>query len=293
MFTAQCVSKAFGPNKVLRDLDLEIDSGSIFGLVGVNGAGKSTLLRLAAGVYRCDSGSIALDGHDTFREPDIRGSISFVSDEMYFPLGSTIASLKTFYRDLYPFDEEAFTRYAKAFELEPKMRISSLSKGMKRRTSLLFALSTHPRLLLLDEAYDGLEPIARLRLRRILGDLVSDEDLTVIIASHSLKELEDICDSYGILRDGRMQSYGDLLAARGEINKYQVVFDRVPQREEFAAFDLLRFRIEGRVARLVIRGEKEAVLAAIKEMNPLLVDVLPVDFEEMFIYEVSGGEDDE
>jgi ABC-2 type transport system ATP-binding protein len=293
MFTAKGVSKAFGPNQVLDSLDLSVESGSIFGLVGVNGAGKSTLLRLAAGVYRCDSGSIRLYGRDTFTDPEARERISFVSDEMYFPLGSTIESMKTFYKDLYPFDEKAFAKYSDAFELHPKMRISTLSKGMKRRTAILFALSTHPRLLLLDEAYDGLEPVARLRLKRILVDLVEDEGLSVIISSHSLKELEDICDSYGILDGGRMQSYGDLLAARGDINKYQIVFDREPRREDFEGLDLLRYKAEGRVARLVVRGDRDETLKRINALMPLLVDVLPVDFEEMFIYEVSGGEDDE
>lgn len=293
MFKANNVSKAFGPNEVLSSLDLTVGTGSIFGLVGVNGAGKSTLLRLAAGVYRCDSGSITLCGRDTFRDNEARERISFVSDEMYFPLGSTIKSMKTFYKDLYPFDEDAYRNYLEAFELRPDMRISTLSKGMKRRTALLFALSTHPRLLLLDEAYDGLEPVARLRLKRILVDLVEDEGLTVIISSHSLKELEDICDSYGILDGGKMQSYGDLLAARDDVNKYQVVFDREPVRGDFAGLDLLCFMAEGRVARLVIRGDRDEVMSRIRALQPLLVDVLPVDFEKMFIYEVSGGEEDE
>ncbi len=280
------LNKNFGTKEVLKNLDLEVNNGSIFGLVGINGAGKSTLLRLIAGVYQADSGEILLDGRDTYRDEKVRAQIAFVSDEQYYPIGSTVESLKLLYTSVYDFDEEAYQKYLRMFELEPRMSVPNLSKGMKRRVSLLFALSLRPKLILLDEAYDGLEPLARLRFKKALGELIEDEGVSVIISSHNLKELEDICDSYGILEDGHIVSYGDLLEAREMINKYQAAFkDEVPDTA-FDSFDLLHFEKQGRVYNLVIRGAEEEVTGKLSAMDPVILDVLPVNFEELFIYEM-------
>lgn len=291
MLKIEHVYKNFGTTEVLKGLNLVVQEGSVFGLVGVNGAGKSTLLRLISGVYEADQGTVSFDEHDTFRDPSIRQSISFVSDEPYYPIGSTIASMKNFYASLYPFDEAAFGKYCEIFGLAPSMRILNLSKGMKRRAALLFALCTHPKLLLLDEAYDGLEPIARLHFKQILADLVEEEKITVIISSHNLRELEDICDSYGILEDGVMLTYGDLIASRENINKYQAAFAGNVSADAFRDLDVLHLEIEGRVAKAVIRGSQSEVQKKIEAMKPVLIDVLPVSFEELFIYEVEkkGG----
>lgn len=294
MLNIEHVNKSFGKKEVLKDLNLEVKDGSIFGLVGVNGAGKSTLLRLISGVYEADGGTITFDGQDTFLNPAVRREIAFVPDEQYFPIGSTVGSVRQLYEAMYDFDQEAYEKYLKMFELEEKFSILNLSKGMKKRVSLLFALSIHPKLLLLDEAYDGLEPLARLRFKKVLADLLEDEGLSVIISSHNLKELEDICDSYGILEDGKMLTYGDLVESREQINKYQVVFREEKQKEDFREFDILHYEKEGRVIRLVLRGEEEAVRTTLEEMNPVILDVLPVNFEELFIYELeSRGENHE
>lgn len=288
MLEIKNVYKKFKDKEVLKGLSLEVANGSIFGLVGVNGAGKSTLLRLIAGVYRSDSGEITWNGEDTYRNEKIRGQIAFVSDEQYYPIGSTVESLKLLYETVYDFDEEAYQKYLKVFELEPKMSINTLSKGMKRRVSLLFALSIHAGLILLDEAYDGLEPLARLRFKHALTELIEDEHVSVIISSHNLKELEDICDSFGILEDGKIISYGDLLQSKERINKYQLVFEKEPVRSDFDAFDVLHYENEGRVCKLVIRGDEEEVTAKLNEMKPVLMDVLQVNFEELFIYELES-----
>ncbi len=288
MLKIEHIEKNFGKKSVLKDLNLEVQDGSIFGLVGVNGAGKSTLLRLIAGVYEPDNGAIELDDQDTWLDPEVRKGILFVSDEQYYPIGSTIASTKALYQAMYDFDEEKYQEYLQMFELDEKSSIVNLSKGNKRRVSLLFALSVHPKLLLLDEAYDGLEPLARLRFKKALAQLIEDEGVTVVISSHNLKELEDICDSYGILEDGHIISYGDLLQSRNLINKYQVVFAEEKSKEDFKDFDVLNFVQEGRVIQLVLRGEVEEVTAKLEKMNPVLLDVLQVNFEELFIYELEG-----
>ncbi|HAE16044.1 MAG TPA: ABC transporter ATP-binding protein [Erysipelotrichaceae bacterium] len=291
MLKIEHLNKNFKTKEVLKDLNLEVHDGSIFGLVGINGAGKSTLLRLIAGVYEPEGGSITLNGTDTWKDPEIRRDIAFVSDEQYYPIGCTIKSLKLLYESMYNFDEAAWHKYMEMFDLEPGMSITNLSKGMKRRVSLLYALSIHPKLILLDEAYDGLEPLARLHFKQALTDLIEDENISVVISSHNLKELEDICDSFGILEDGHIISYGDLLESRELINKYQVVFKTEHTKEDFKDFDILHFEQEGRVCKLVIRGNEEEVTAKLDEMEPVLMDVLQTNFEELFIYELeSRGE---
>ena len=291
MLKIEHLEKSFGSHPVLKDLNLELKEGSVFGLVGVNGAGKSTLLRLIAGVYQPDGGSIQFEGKDTFKDADIRASISFVSDEPYYEPGTTMESMKLLYESVYPFDQALFKTYCKEFELDPSKPIAGFSKGMKRRMSIIFGLCTHPKLLLLDEAYDGLEPLARLRFKKALSELIEDEGISVIISSHNLRELEDICDSFGILEGGRIVSYGDLLESKEMINKYQLAFTDEKTKDDFKDFDLLHFEAEGRVIRLVVRGNTEDVMAKLNEMKPVLVDVLPVSFEELFIYELeSRGE---
>lgn len=291
MLRIEHLCKGFRDHEVLRDLNLEIEEGSIFGLVGVNGAGKSTLLRLIAGVYEADAGSITFNDEDTFLDPAIRAQISFVSDEQYYPAGSTVASVKMLYESMYDFDEKAYREYLDLFSLKENMTLRTLSKGNRRRVSLVFALSTHPKLLLLDEAYDGLEPLARLHFKKILARLIEEEKITVIISSHNLKELEDICDSFGILEDGHIVSYGDLLEARDSVNKYQAAFAEDRTREDFRDFDVLHFEKEGRVVQLVIRGKREEVLRKLEKMHPVLTDVLQVSFEELFIYELESRGD--
>ena len=288
MLKIEHLEKSFGSHPVLKDLNLELQEGSVFGLVGVNGAGKSTLLRLIAGVYQPDGGSIQFEGKDTFRDADIRASISFVSDEPYYEPGTTMESMKLLYESVYPFDQALFKTYCKEFELDPSKPIAGFSKGMKRRMSIIFGLCTHPKLLLLDEAYDGLEPLARLKFKRILAERIEEENLSVIIASHSLRELEDICDSFGILENGQISEYGDLIETKGKVNKYQAAFNEEVTKDQFSGLDILSFQSEGRVVQMVVRGEEETVRAELAKHDPVLVDVLPVTFEELFIYELES-----
>ena len=280
--------KSFGNHKVLDGLNLEVNDGSIFGLVGINGAGKSTLLRTISGVYEPEQGCVLFNGSDTYEDEKIRKEIAFVSDEQYYPIGSTIHSVKLFYQSMYDFSEEKFQKYLKMFDLNESASILNLSKGNKRRVALLFALSTNPKLLLLDEAYDGLEPLVRYKFKQTLADLIEDEQISVIISSHNLKELEDICDSFGILEDGKMMTYGDLSRSKENINKYQIVFQDDIHEDVFKEFNILHAEHEGRVYKLVIKGNEDEILNKIHQLHPLIVDTLQVNFEELFIYELEG-----
>ncbi|MBR4421462.1 MAG: ABC transporter ATP-binding protein [Erysipelotrichaceae bacterium] len=283
------VYKGFGEKKVLNDLSLEIHEGSIFGLVGVNGAGKSTLLRCIAGIYKCDAGNVLFNEEDTYVNEAIRKEIFLVNDDPYFPLAATIRSLKEFYASYYSLDEEAYFKTLKMFNLDENKPISSFSKGMKRQTLLLFALAIKPKLLLLDEAFDGLDPIVRYDLNRSLYEFIEDNDAIIIISSHNLKELEDICDSYGILEGGKISTYGDLLESKANINKYQLAFKEPVDESFFDQFEVLHKTKEGSVYSFVIKGDKEEVTGKLMELDPLILDTLSVNFEELFIYEHEGG----
>ena len=289
MLNAQCLSKAFGDKRVLDQLNLEVGESSIFGLVGVNGAGKSTFLRCVAGIYEADEGTICFDGENTFLNPAIRKEIFLVSDDPYFPMAANIRTLKEFYQSFYTLDEPVYQRLLKLFSLEENKPIASFSKGMKRQTLLLFALSAKPKLLLLDEAFDGLDPIVRMELKRTLYEYIQEEGSTIIISSHNLKELEDICDSFGILEDGKISTYGDLLESKQNINKYQMAFKEEIDEGFFDEFDVLHSKKEGSVYSLVIKGDKDEIEEKIKALNPLVFDTLSVNFEELFIYEHEGG----
>lgn len=284
------LSKGFKDKPVLEDVNLEVNDSSIFGLVGVNGAGKSTLLRTIAGVYEPEKGSVLLNNRNTWLDTSIRKKIAFVSDEAYFPVGASIDSMKLLYRDLYDFDEETFKKYRKMLDLEVSKPIASFSKGMKRKTALLFALSIHPQLMLLDEAYDGLEPIARLRFKKTLTDLLEEEHISVIISSHNLKELEDICDSFGILNHRKIEEFGDLMESREQIQKYQVAFKEDKNIADFKDLDILHYEKEGQIWKFIIKGDPEKNHSVLDAMHPILLNVLPVNFEELFIYTVEKGD---
>ncbi len=289
MLEIKNVTKAFKDKSVLDDVSLNIDHGSIFGLVGVNGAGKSTLLRSVAGIYSLDDGLVLFEGLDTHIDVEIRKRIFLVSDDPYYPYGSSIKSLKMFYKSFYDFDEEVYQKYLNLFKLSETDNISNFSKGMKRQALLLIALACKPELLLLDEAFDGLDPIVRVHIKNALGDLIEDNNSLIIISSHNLKELEDICDSYGILENGHIETYGDLLESKANINKYQLAFKEEVDIEMFKGFDVLYKNMEGRIVTLVIKGNREDVSKKLEALNPLILDVLNVNFEELFIYEHTGA----
>lgn len=289
MLKIEGLYKAFKDKKVLEGLDLVLNEGSIFGLVGVNGAGKSTLLRCIAGIYEADHGSVLFNGEDTFKNPAVRKDIFFVSDEPYYPIAANIRTMKEFYSSFYDVDMKTYNEVLNLFHLDDTKPISSFSKGMKRQASLLFALSIAPKLLLLDEAFDGLDPIVRHDLKRMLYELIEEQKATIIISSHNLKELEDICDSYGILENGRIASYGDLLESKANLNKYQLAFASPIDESVFDAFDILYSRKEGSVYSFVIRGDRQQIEDKLKKLDPLILDTLPVNFEELFIYEHEGG----
>ena len=282
MIEVQGLKKSYGTKLVLDGVHLTVPDGAKFGLIGINGAGKSTLLRLIADVLRPDEGAILLDGESVTGNAKKRKELFFLPDDPYYASGTTVAKLIELYRTFYPFDRALFDKYASVFGLQLATPIRNFSKGMKRQAFAALALACRPRYLLLDEAFDGLDPLARLELKR---GLIEQEDCTVLISSHSLRELEDICSGFALLDGGTIADAGDIHDALGKVHKFQFALEKEVRREDIP-FECLSFEAEGRVARIVVRGDAENLMRMLEALHPLFVEEIAVDFEELFLCEV-------
>ena len=276
------LKKSYGTRTVLENVSLRIPDATLFGLIGINGAGKSTLLRLIADVLRPDCGTILIDGASVSGNERIKREMFFLPDDPFYVTGTTVEKLAALYATFYDFDREAFARYADIFHVERRTPIRNFSKGMKRQAFAALALACRPRYLLLDEAFDGLDPLARLELKR---GLIEQEDCTVLISSHSLRELEDICSGFALLDGGTIADAGDIHDALGKVHKFQFALEKEVRREDIP-FECLSFEAEGRVAKIIVRGEPEYILRMLEALHPLFVEEIAVDFEELFLCEV-------
>lgn len=287
MIEARNITKTFGPIIALNDMSCKIQKGSIYGLVGSNGAGKSTLLRLLAGVLRPEKGGLLIDGQPVYENPEIKQKIFFVADQNYFLDQASVKETVRYYQMFYPrFSAEIFDRMNKMFPVDSKRRLGQMSKGMQRQVILMIALACQPDYLLLDEAFDGLDPVVRQLLKRLLADSVAGRDQTVIIASHNLRELEDICDHIGLLHQGGILLEQELDSLKMGIQKIQAVFGTPTTREDLKDLDILKFQMRGSMAEMVVRGERDDVLAHLQTRLPVFVESLPLTLEEVFIQEL-------
>lgn len=288
MIQIKNLDKRFGKNKVLDNLDLVINDGDVFGLVGINGSGKSTLLRTISGVYEADSGTVEYDGINVFENPNVKKDIFFLSDNPYYPNNSSINTILDFYKSFYDVDVDRFNRIVNKFKLNFNKPINNFSKGMKRQLFIALAISICPKYLFLDEAFDGLDPLARLIFKRELLDLIEEKQITVVISSHSLRELEDICDKYGLLDQGRIDNKGSINESKANYHKYQLAFEKEIDKDAFKGIDVVSFNKVGRIIRIVTKGNEEEISSKLKALNPILIDKVEIDFEELFIIEVEG-----
>ena len=276
MIEIKGLGKSYGPKKVLEKVNLTVPDASVFGLVGINGAGKTTLLRMMADVLRPDEGTVEYDGENIAGNAKKRKELFFLPDDPYYAAGTTVEKLVELYKSFYSFDDELFSRYEKLFSLERRTPVRNFSKGMKRQAFAALALACRPKYLLLDEAFDGLDPLARLELKR---GIISLEGTTAVISSHSLRELEDICSGFALLDGGAVADAGDLSETLAKVHKFQAAFEEPVPRERFP-FECLSFESEGRVVRFVVRGEREEIVSALKALSPIFVEEIKVDFEE-------------
>lgn len=286
MITIRNLSKSFGAKVVYRNADITVESGSICGLIGINGAGKSTLLRIVGGVMRGDTGSVLIDGEPVYDNQAVKKKIFFLPDDPYYDSNVTGNKLRALYRTFYPFDDEVFEAYCRTFALQLDKPIRNFSKGMKRQLFIAAALACRPEYLLLDEAFDGLDPLARLEFKRGIIRL-QEKGSTIVIASHALRELEDICDSFILIDDTEVKVCGKIESALSDIFKLQIAFAR-DVTEADLPFACVHFTKSGRVITAVGRGNKEEVLKKLSAMEPILLEEIPMDFEDMFIEEVQS-----
>ncbi len=281
------LTKKFDSKTALNSINFEIPSGAVYGLVGSNGSGKSTLLRLISGIYRPDGGKLELDGENCFENPHVKSKIAFLGDTPYFLPQSDLMEMKYFYKSLYPnFSEEVFENLLSVFPLDKKARISTMSKGMQRQAALILAMSTMPEYLLLDEAFDGLDVVMRRVLSNIILEGVEKRGLTAVIASHNLRELEDVVDRIALIHDGNMLFNDRTDSLKDRIHKIQAAFTHVPDVSVFNELDVMKIERTGSLVQLVVRGEREEIMGYINNLLPLFAECIEPTVEEIFIYEL-------
>ena len=280
------LSHKLGGKTVLADVNLTVPDGTVLGLVGINGAGKSTLLRLLSGVYIPDEGSIDYDGASPSQEAT-RRDIFFLPDDPYFTHQTTIKSIFRMYSTLYSVDTAAYERLIKLFELDEKKPLRTFSKGMRRRAYIAIALSIRPKYLFLDEAFDGLDPLARYKVKEELAKMVEEDHSTVIISSHSLRELEDFCDKYAVIDKMTVSSSGDIAERVDRYCKFMMAFSDGFREELLAGLPVVSMTASGKFVRAVFDGNAHEIEEKLRALSPAVIEQMPVDFEEVFINEVS------
>ena len=293
MIVIDNLSKSFGDKVVLDKLSCQIEENSIYGIIGVNGAGKSTLLRIINGIYKQNTGTVTIDGENIVDNEDLKQEIAFVPDEFYFFYGYKLIDLAKFYQALYKkFDMNRFNNLIEMLGLNPKEKISTFSKGMKRKSALACALSTKAKYMFFDETFDGLDPIKRNEIKNILKSIAHQDGTTIVMTSHNLKEVEDICDNMGILTSGNLSMEKDLRPKDTNLFKLQIAFSQIVKDTQIknalsnvGIEDILSCKIVGRVITIIFKGDLNQGVEAIKTLNPILIDRLNLSLEETFIYE--------
>ena len=291
MIKAENITKSFDGLKALTNLSCIIPKGSIYGLVGSNGAGKSTFLRLATGIYAPDKGSgmISIDGEDVWENPKGKGKFVFLPDELFFLGQVNLKRMAKFYQAFYKdFSMSRFDFLCEMFKLDPKKSLAGFSKGMKRQGALILALSCKSQYLFFDETFDGLDPVMRNLVKNLIQEDVAREGKTVVITSHSLRELEDTCQQLALLHQGGIVFESDVKNLETSMYKIQVAYDFEYDQSLFNEIETLNFVKKGRVSNFILRGNQEKIIEKLKEKNPLLIDILPLSLEEVFIFEMEA-----
>lgn len=289
MIQAENLTKLFDGSAALNNMSCTIPDGCIYGMVGSNGAGKSTFLRLATGVYKADGGRLSIDGEPVYENPDAKRRAAYVSDELYFLPGANLERMAKLYAAVRPsFDRERFSSLVKTFRLDEKKPIDGFSKGMKRQAAILLALSCRAQYYFFDETFDGLDPVMRNLVKSLFCEEVAEKNTTVILTSHSLRELEDICDQLALLHRGGVVLESDVQNLKTSLFKIQIAFPDEYTKERFGSLDLLQFSKSGSVSNFIVRGDRDETVARLRTLNPTILDVLPLTLEEVFTYEMEA-----
>ena len=289
MLEMQNVTKTFGDFTALKNLTLTVPKGAVYGLVGPNGAGKSTIIRHLTGIYRQDSGEILVEGVPVFETPEVKNRIAYIPDDIFYFSNASIREMADFYRSVYPhFDEERFKKLGEVFKLDPKRQMRRLSKGMQKQAAFWVAVSLRPEILILDEPVDGLDPVMRRQIWSIIMADVAENGTTVLVSSHNLRELEDVCDHVGIMNNGRIMIERSLADLQENIVKIQLALPDGCVLPE--GLDILHKSSTGRLQSLIMHGNADELVERLGTAKPLFIDVVPLTLEEIFIYELGGAD---
>ena len=289
MIDLKNVVKRFDDFTALDGVDLTIPTGTSFGLLGSNGAGKSTILRLLSGIYKAESGEVLVDGEEVFDHEKVKERVFFIDDETVQFGHFTLKELKDYYKGFYPkFSEEMFKQLAERVKLPMDKKTDTFSKGMKRQAIVITGLACGTDYLLLDEAFDGLDPTMRIIVKKMLVDAIIDRGLTTIISSHNLKEINEVCDSVALLHRGKILFSRDLDSVKGNIHKVQCAFPQEYTREAFENAEILHYERNGSVHYFIIKGSEDEIREYFEPKSPLILDIIPMTLEEIFIYEMEG-----
>ncbi len=287
MIEIRSLTKYFDYTKALNSVSFNIADGSVFGLVGSNGAGKSTLLRVLAGVFEADEGDVYMNGENPFENPNIKSQTAFVSDFPYFYPGATLESTANYYKTIYPtWSKERYDQLTKVFPIKRYQKIATMSKGMQRQSAIILALSYNPRFILFDEIFDGLDPVIRELVKKILIEYVDETGATVVIASHNLRELEGFCDHIGLLHQGGILLEKDIDGDSMGLYRMQFVMSAEDYAEIKPSLNIVKEENQGKVTEITVKGDIDRITEIINSKSPVFLEALPLTLEELFISEM-------
>ncbi|MBO7275165.1 MAG: ABC transporter ATP-binding protein [Clostridia bacterium] len=286
MIEVKGLVKTFDDFRALDGVDLFAPRGGVYGLVGANGAGKTTLIRHLTGVYRQDEGEIFIDGQPVYENNDIKQRIAYIPDDVFYFLSASTRDMKSFYKSIYNrFDEDRYQKLRQAFSVDEKRPVRLLSRGMQKQSAFWLAMCMHPDVMILDEPVDGLDPVMRRQIWSLLMQDVTERGMTVLVSSHNLRELEDVCDHVGVINNGRMMLERSLSSLQDNIVKLQIVVDG---ELDTTGLEVLHHTTTGRIHTLIVRGSADEVSIMAAKKSPVFFDILPISLEEIFIYELGG-----
>ncbi len=281
------LNKSFGSKKVLENLNCSIKTNSIYGFVGANGAGKSTLLRIINDVFKADSGTVEIDEKNIENNQELKQKLVFIPDDLYFFPNYTLKDMAEFYNSMYKdFDMEYLKKLAETLKLDMNSKIQNFSKGMKRQCALICAICTNADYMFFDETFDGIDPVVRGLLKKIIAKQMEKKDTTIIMTSHNLRELEDICDNLALIYKGGVLFESEVSTLKTNVFKVQISLKDNFDKDTFKDLEVMNFKKIGSVATIIIKGDKEKEVEKLQALNPIILDVLPVTLEEMFVYEM-------
>ena len=289
MIEVKNVTKTFDGHKALDGLTMTVPTGAVYGLVGPNGSGKSTIIRHIMGIYRQDAGEVLIDGVPVYENPAVKGKIAYIPDDVFYFLQASVQDMMKYYRGIYPtFDMARYEKLKDVFQLDEKTPIRRMSKGMQKQAAFWLALCQKPDLMVLDEPVDGLDPVMRRQVWSLLMADAAERNITVLVSSHNLRELEDVCDHVGILDRGHLLLERSLTELQENITKIQIALP--DERPLPQGLELVHATITGRLRTLIVRGNPQETLQKLQECEPLFMDALPLSLEEIFIYELGGAD---